>query len=75
MLKLVLITGIDSEIINTLPPKSILLAIELSPLSLHRVTAYCTSIDIPVIFSSNPYQLFIIACTKRYFIYKANYIL
>ena len=44
------ITGIDIEITSILPPKSILFAIELSPLSLQTLTANSVKIDIPVIF-------------------------
>ena len=38
----------------TLPPKSILLAIADSPLSLHMLTANSVSIAIPVILSNIP---------------------
>lgn len=44
-------TGIDIEITITFPPKSILLAILLSPLSLQMLTAYSVKIEIPVILS------------------------
>lgn len=45
------ITGIDIEIIMTFPPKSILFAILVSPVSLQMLTAYSVKIEIPVIFS------------------------
>lgn len=45
------ITGIDIDITITFPPKSILFAILLSPLSLQILTAYSVKIEIPVIFS------------------------
>lgn len=45
------ITGIDIDITMTFPPKSILLAILLSPLSLQILTAYSVNMDIPVIFN------------------------
>ena len=44
--------GIDIDINITLPPKSILDAIEFSPQSLHIVIAYSNIIDIPVILSN-----------------------
>lgn len=44
-------TGIDMDMTMTFPPKSILLAMLLSPLSLQMLTAYSVKIDIPVIFS------------------------
>ena len=50
--KVVDITGIDIEITITFPPKSILFAILLSPLSLQMLTAYSVKIEIPVIFSN-----------------------
>ena len=45
------ITGIDILITITFPPKSILLEIAFSPLSLQILTAYSVKIDIPVIFN------------------------
>ena len=48
------IIGIDMLIIIILPPKSILLAIALSPESLQILTANSVSIAIPVIFKSIP---------------------
>lgn len=39
------------EIMMTFPPKSILFAILLSPVSLQILTAYSVKIEIPVIFS------------------------
>ena len=42
--------GIDIDIIITLPPISILLAMAFSPESLHTLTANSVSIAIPVIF-------------------------
>ena len=46
------ITGIDIEITITFPPKSILLAILLSPLSLQTLTEYSVKMEIPVIFNN-----------------------
>ena len=49
--KSAVIIGIDILIIIILPPKSILLAIALSPESLQILTANSVSIAIPVIFN------------------------
>ena len=46
------IIGIDMLIIITFPPRSTLLAIAVSPASLHMLTANSVSIAIPVIFSN-----------------------
>lgn len=48
------IIGIDIEIIITFPPISTLLAIALSPESLHILTANSVKSAIPVIFMSKP---------------------
>lgn len=45
------ITGIDNDITIIFPPKSILLAIDDSPQSLHMLIANSDKIDIPVILS------------------------
>ena len=47
------IIGIDIETITTFPPISILLAIAVSPESLHILTANSVKNAIPVIFISN----------------------
>lgn len=49
--KAVEMAGIDIEMTITFPPKSILFAILLSPLSLQTLTAYSVKMEIPVIFS------------------------
>lgn len=62
------IIGIDILITIILPPKSILLAIAFSPLSLHIVTANSVSIAIPVILSNTPkYSAFIPVLLLRFF--------
>ena len=45
------ITGMDIDMTMTFPPKSILFAILLSPLSLQMLTAYSVKMEMPVIFS------------------------
>ena len=52
-----MIIGIDNETINNFPPKSTLLAIAPSPMSLQTETANSVSIEIPVIFTSNKMKL------------------
>ena len=54
VVKVKLIIGIDNEMIITLPAKSTLFAIALSPLSLQILTVYSTKIEIPVIFKRSP---------------------
>ncbi len=49
--KAVDMTGMDIDMTMTFPPKSILLAMLFSPLSLQILTAYSVKIEIPVIFS------------------------
>ena len=43
--------GMDMEMTITFPPKSILFAMLLSPLSLQTLTAYSVKMEIPVILS------------------------
>lgn len=63
-----MIIGIDSETINNFPPKSTLLAIALSPISLQIETANSVNIEIPVIFTSKTMKLLLIPVIDKPFI-------
>lgn len=66
--KVAVIIGIDNETINNLPPKSTLLAIALSPISLQIETANSVKIEIPVILTSKTIKLLLIPVIDKLFI-------
>lgn len=63
-----MIIGTDNETINNFPPKSTLLAIAFSPISLQTETANSVNIEIPVILTNNRIKLLLTPVTERLFI-------
>ena len=60
-----MIIGIDNDTISNFPPKSTLLAIAFSPISLHIETANSVNMEIPVIFSNNNIKLLLIPVADK----------